>query len=103
MSLGNCFIKPQVQGILGIHLVSGRLSYKVVSALLYCSTMFVLLVGWGGAGLFSSSSSAFAQCIHKHNAFGMTLKSQQMVLAPAELLLVAKVLLSCLGKSRRVQ
>lgn len=52
VSLGNGFIKPQVQGILGIHLISGRLSYKVVSALLYCSTMFVLLVGWGGAGFF---------------------------------------------------
>lgn len=52
VSLGNCFIKPQVQGILGIHLISGRLPYKVVSALLYCSTVFVLLVGWGGAGFF---------------------------------------------------
>jgi hypothetical protein len=69
VSLGNCFIKPQVQGILGIHLISGRLPYKVVSALLYCSTVFVLLVGWGGAGFFSSSS-ACAQCIHKHNALG---------------------------------
>lgn len=49
-SLGNCFIKPQVQGLLGIHLISGRLSYKVVSALLYCGTTFVLLVG-GGVGV----------------------------------------------------
>lgn len=46
VSLGNCLIKPQVQGLPSIHLVSGRLFYKVVSALLYCSTMFVLfLVG----------------------------------------------------------
>lgn len=68
VSLGNRFIKPQVQGLLGIHLISGRLSYKVVAALLYCGTMFVLLVGGEGLIFFSSSSSAFAQCIQKHNA-----------------------------------
>lgn len=63
VSLGNCLIKPQVQGLLSIHLISGRLFCKVVSALLYCSTMFVLFSGWGLIFF-----SAFAQYIQKNIA-----------------------------------
>lgn len=65
VSLGNCFIKPQVQGLLGIHLISGRLSYKVVSALLYCGTMFVLLVGGRGWFFFFCICTVYTkeQCI----------------------------------------
>lgn len=64
VSLANCFIKPQVQGLLGIHLISGRLSHTVVSALLYHSTMFVLWLGGEGLIFFS---------LHLHSVYKGTL------------------------------
>lgn len=100
VSLGNCLINPQVQGLLSIHLISGRLFYKVVSALLYCSTVcFFWLGGW----FFLHFHSIYKRILHCNDSGQLTGGKRQTVSAWAERLMVEKVLFSSLGNSKRVQ